>query len=121
MATTTPRVRQLRRDKTLFALAMNAIRLHLEEDDQLARQPQLREAPDTDLLHVQQGIDQWVGLATGYIMRKFRCPAAQSMQLLGELLAELKSSIPVSELRQVPYQRALSLPPDLAASQLPAA
>lgn len=119
---TTPRMRQLRRDKTLFALAMNAIRLHLEEDDRLARQPQLREAPDADLLQIQQGIDQWVGLATGYVMRKFRCPAAQTVQLLGELLVELKTSIPVAELRQVPYQQALALPPGLLASQeLPAA
>lgn len=118
---TTPRMRQLRRDKTLFTLAMNTIRLHLEEDDRLAQQPQLREAPDADLLHVQQGVDQWVGLATGYIMRKFRCPAAQSMELLGGLLAELKASIPVAELRQVPYQQALALPPEFLASQQPAA
>ncbi|TDN38420.1 hypothetical protein E4631_03010 [Hymenobacter sp. UV11] len=117
----TPRPRQLRRDKTLFSLAMNTIRLHLEEDDRLAQQPQLREAPDADLLLIQQSIDQWVGLATGYVMRKFRCPAAQSMELLGELLADLKSGIPVSELRQVPYQHALSLPPELAASQSPVA
>lgn len=116
-----PRLRQLRRDNTLFALAMNAIRLHLEEDDRLARQPQLREAPDADLLHIQQGIDQWVGLATGYVMRKFRCPAPQVMRLLGELLAELKTSTPVDELRQVPYNQALNLPPELLASQQPAA
>jgi len=115
-------MRQLRRDKTLFTLAMNAIRLHLEEDDRLARQPHLREAPDAGLLQIQQGIDQWAGLATGYVMRKFRCPAAQTMQLLGELLVELKASIPVDELRQVPYQQALDLPPKLLASQqLPAA
>ncbi len=117
----TPRPRQLRRDKTLFSLAMNTIRLHLEEDDRLARQPQLREAPDADLLHIQHSIDQWVGLATGYVVRKFRCPAAQSMVLLGELLAELKSGIPVAELRQVPYQHALSLPPELAGRQPPPA
>lgn len=117
----TPRMRQLRRDKTLFTLAMNAIRLHLEEDDRLAQQPQLREAPDADLLLIQQSIDQWVGLATGYVMRKFRCPAAQTMELLGELLAELKTSIPVAELRQVPFTQALALPRELLADQLPVA
>lgn len=117
----TPRPRQLRRDKTLFALAMHAIRLHLEEEDRLARQPQLREVPDTDLLHIQHSIDQWAGLATGYIMRKFRCPMALALQLLGELQAELKRSIPVGELRQVPFTQALALPPGLVASQQPAA
>jgi hypothetical protein len=116
-----PRLRQLRRDNTLFKLAMNAIRLHLEEDDRLARQPHLREAPDADLLLIQQHIDQWVGLATNYLMRKFRCPAAQAMQLLGELLVDLKTGIPVAELRQVPYQQALFLPPDWVTNQLPAA
>jgi hypothetical protein len=108
-----PRLRQLRRDNTLFKLAMNAIRLHLEEDDRLAQQPHLREAPDADLLLIQQGIDQWVGLATRYVMRKFRCPAPQTIQLLGELLTELKASIPVAELRQVPFQQAMHLPPGL--------
>ena len=82
-----PRLRQLRRDNTLFKLAMNAIRLHLEEDDRLAQQPQLREAPDADLAFIQHSIDQWVGAATNYVAHKFRCPAAQAMQLLGELLA----------------------------------
>lgn len=115
----TPRLRQLRRDNTLFKLAMNAIRLHLEEDDRLARQPQLREAPDADLLLIQQHIDQWVGLATNYTAHKFRCPAAQAMQLLGELLTDLKTSIPVAELRQVPYQQALFLPPAWVANQPP--
>lgn len=118
---TTPRLRQLRRDKTLFALAMNAIRLHLEEDDRLARQPHLREAPDADLLLIQQRIDQWAGLATGYIMRKFRCPIALALQLLGELQAELKMSIPMAELRQVPFTQALALPPELMASPPPPA
>lgn len=112
-----PRLRQLRRDNTLFNLAMNAIRLHLEEDDRLAQQPQLREAPDADLLLIQQHIDQWIGLATSYLMRKFRCPAAQAMQLLGELMANLKMGIPVAELRQVPFQQALFLPPAWATNQ----
>lgn len=106
-----PRLRQLRRDNTLFTLAMNALRLHLEEDDRLARQPQLRGAPDADLAFIQQSIDQWASLATSYVMRKFRCPAPQAMQLLGELLVDLKTGIPVGELRQVPYQQALYLPP----------
>lgn len=115
-----PRLRQLRRDNTLFKLAMNASRLHLEEDDRLARQPQLRAAPDADLEFIQQSIDQWVGLATNYIAHKFRCPAAQAMQLLGELLIDLKTSIPVAELRQVPYQQALFLPPAWVTNQQPA-
>ncbi|GAA4494576.1 hypothetical protein GCM10023172_04950 [Hymenobacter ginsengisoli] len=106
-----PRIRQLRRDNTLFKLAMNTVRLHLEEHDRLAQQPQLREAPDDDLKVIQHSIDQWVGAATNYIAHRFRCPAPQAMQLLGELLVDLKRSIPVGELRQVPYQRALFLPP----------
>jgi hypothetical protein len=112
-----PRLRQLRRDNLLFKLAMNAVRLHLEEDDRLAQQPHLREAPDADLAFIQQSIDQWVGVATNYLMRKFRCAAPQAMQLLGELLVDLKTGIPVAELRQVPYQQALFLPPDWIANQ----
>ena len=112
-----PRLRQLRRDNLLFKLAMNAVRLHLEEDDRLARQPHLRETPDADLLLIQQSIDQWVGLASSYLMRKFRCAAPQAMQLLGELLVDLKTGIPVGELRQVPFQQALYLPPAWATSQ----
>ncbi|MVN78265.1 hypothetical protein GO988_18195 [Hymenobacter sp. HMF4947] len=115
----TPRLRQLRRDKTLFTLAMNAVRLHLEEEDRLAQQPHLHETPDADLLLIHQSIDQWVGLATGYIMRKFRCPAAQAMELLGELQTELKASISMAELRQVPFQQALHLPPAVSAIQQP--
>jgi hypothetical protein len=111
----TPRPRQLRRDKTLFPLAMNITRLHLEEADRLALQPHLREAPDADLLLIQQSIDQWVGVATGYVMQKHRCQATQAMQLLGELLADLKAAISVNELRQVPFQHAL--PPQPIASQ----
>lgn len=116
-----PRLRQLRRDKTLFALAMNAIRLHLEEDDRLALQPQLREAPDAALLFIQQNIDRWVSLSTSYLMQKYRCPAAQAMQLLGELQADLKMGVSINELRQVPYQHALAMPADLLAGQQPTA
>lgn len=112
-----PRLRQLRRDNTLFKLAMNTVRLHLEENDRLAQQPQLRAADDADLAFIQESIDQWVGLATNYIAHRFRCPAAQAMQLLGELLIDLKASIPVGELRQVPYQQALYLPPAWVESQ----
>lgn len=115
-----PRLRQLRRDNLLFKLALNAVRLHLEEDDRLARQPQLRTAPDADLAFIQHSIDQWVGVAASYIASKFRCPAAQAMQLLGELLVDLKTSIPVSELRQVPYQQALYQPPAWVSGQPPA-
>lgn len=116
-----PRLRQLRRDKTLFTLAMNAVRLHLEEADRLHQQPQLREAPDADLQLIQQSIDQWVDLATGYLMRKYRCPLRQALELLGELQGDLQRTIPASELRQVPFTAALSLPPALLAAQQEAA
>jgi len=112
-----PRLRQLRRDNTLFKLAMNTVRLHLEEHDRLAQQPQLREAPDEELQFIQHSIDQWVGLASNYLAHKFRCPAPQAMQSLGELLIDLKASIPVGELRQVPFQQALYLPPAWVAGQ----
>ena len=115
-----PRLRQLRRDNTLFKLAMNTVRLHLEEHDRLAQQPQLRTAPDADLAFIQGSIDQWVGLASNYIAHRFRCPAQQAMQSLGELLIDLKAGIPVGELRQVPYQQALFLPPTWVAGQQPA-
>lgn len=115
-----PRLRQLRRDNLLFKLAMNAIRLHLEEDDRITQNPHLRTAPDADLAFIQQSIDQWVGTATNYITHKFRCPAPQAMQLLGELLIDLKTGIPVGELRQVPYQQALFLPPAWVTGQQPA-
>ena len=116
-----PRLRQLRRDKTLFGLAMNIVRLHLEEHDQLAQQPQLREEPNDTLQLIQQSIDQWVGVATDYLMRKFRCSAAQAMELLGELMADLKVGVPVQELRQVPFEVALRLPPELLAQPQPSA
>jgi hypothetical protein len=116
-----PRLRQLRRDNTLFTLAMNAIRLHLEEEDRLAWQPGLREAPDADLLLIQQSIDQWASLATSYIMRRFRCPMATALQLLGELQNDLKMTVPVAELRQVPFTRALAFPYEPVASEQPAA
>jgi len=116
-----PRLRQLRRDNTLFKLAMNTVRLHMEEEDRLARQPQLRTAPDADLAFIQESIDQWVGLASNYIAHKFRCPAQQAMQSLGELLINLKTGIPVGELRQVPYQQALFLPPAWVSGQPAAA
>lgn len=115
-----PRLRQLRRDKTLFTLAMNTIRLHLEEADRLASQPQLREAPDADLLLIQQSIDQWAGLASGYIMQKFKCPLPMALQLLGELQNDLKMSVSVDELRQVHFSRALAFAPGPAAGEQPA-
>lgn len=117
----TPRIRQLRRDRTLFTLALNTIRLHLEEEERLARQPHLREAPDADLLLIQQSVDQWVSLSASYIMRKFRCQLAQALQLLGELQAEMKRGIPLAELWQLPLAGALSLPPALLAEQQPQA
>jgi hypothetical protein len=112
-----PRLRQLRRDKTLFGLAMNATRLHLEEADRINQQPELREAPDDALQLIQYSIDQWAGLATSYVIRKYRCPAPQAMQLLGELLADIRAGVPMQELRQVPFEVALRLPPGLLTQQ----
>jgi len=108
-----PRLRQLRRDKTLFGLAMNATRLHLEEADRLHQQPELREAPDETMQLIQYSIDQWANLSTSYVMQKYRCPAPQAIQLLGEMMADLRASVPVNELRQVPFQAALALPREL--------
>jgi hypothetical protein len=115
-----PRIRQLRRDKTVFSLSLNIIRLHLEENELLRQQPHLREAPDAVMLLVQQSIDQWVNLATGYIIRKHNCSAGEALQLLGELQAELKGSIPAAEVWQIPLNAVLALPPELLASQQPA-
>jgi hypothetical protein len=110
-----PRMRQLRRDKTVFNLVMNIIRIYLEEDSRLAQQPHLREDPDADLLHLQQVADQWLRLATAYIIRKHRCPMAAAIQMVAELQAELKASIPESEIRAVPLSAVLNLPPGLLA------
>ena len=111
-----PRMRQLRRDKTVFSLLMNIIRIYLEEDDRLAQQPQLREAPDADLLHLQQTADQWLGLATAYIIRKHRCSMASAIQLMAELQAELKASIPEGEVRRMPLSAVMNLPAELQAA-----
>jgi hypothetical protein len=116
-----PRLRQLRRDKTVFSLALNIIRLHLEESELLRQYPDLREAPDAVLLLVQQSIDQWVNLATGHIMRKHNCPAGEALQLLGELQTEMKANIPAEEAWQIPLGSVLALPPELLASQQQAA
>jgi hypothetical protein len=115
-----PRIRQLRRDKTVFSLSLNIIRLHLEENELLKQQPHLREAPDAVMLLVQQSIDQWVNLAAGYITRKHNCSAGEALQLLGELQAEMKGSIPAAEVWQIPLNAVLALPPELLASQQPA-
>lgn len=116
-----PRIRQLRRDKTMFTLALKAVRLQLEEADLLAQQPELVAAPDAALLLVQQSMDQWVSLGSGYLMQKFRCSLSQALQLIGELQQQLRQGIPVEELRQLPMQEALFLPPELLATQQPAA
>ncbi|TVT41808.1 hypothetical protein FNT36_10320 [Hymenobacter setariae] len=116
-----PRLRQLRRDKTIFSLCLNIIRLHLEENALIGQQPELREAPDTMLLLVQQSIDQWVSLATGHIMQKHNCAAGDALQLLGELQNEMKANIPAAEVWQIPLPSVLALPPELLASQQPQA
>lgn len=116
-----PRLRQLRRDKVIFSLSLNIIRLHLEESELLRQYPDLREAPDAVLLLVQQSIDQWVSLASGHIMRKHNCPAGEALQLIGELQTEMKANIPAEEVWQIPLGTVLVLPPELLASQQPAA
>ncbi len=108
-----PRMRQLRRDKTVFSLAMNARRLRVEEDDRVARQPHLRESPDTELKLIQQVADQWVGLAGAYIVQKHRCSVPQAMQLLAELFLEIEQAVPLGEIRVVPLSQVMNLPPGL--------
>ncbi len=112
-----PRARQLRRDKTVFHLLMNVVRLHLEEDARLARQPQLRDFPDQELLIIQQAIDQWVGLATGYVMQKHKCPLPTALRVISEVQAELKAVVPAEEVWAVPLSAVLNLPPGLQAAQ----
>lgn len=117
-----PRLRQLRRDKLLFTLALNTVRLHLEESDRIALAPHLLEAPDEDLQLIQQHLFQWVNLSTGYITRKYRCSIQVALELLGELQNDLKRTISPTELRQMPLQGLLQVPAELpAGEQLPAA
>ena len=106
-------MRQLRRDKTVFSLAMNARRLRVEEDDRVARQPHLRESPDTELRLIQQVADHWVGLAGAYIVQRHRCSAPQAMQSLAELLQELAETVPLQAVRDVPLSQVMNLPPGL--------
>jgi hypothetical protein len=108
-----PRARQLRRDKTVFSLLMNVCRLHLEEDDRLARQPELRDFPDAELLQIQQVADQWLGMALAYVIQKHRCPMPTALRVVGEVLAELKEIIPAEEVRVVPLSVVLELPEEL--------
>lgn len=114
-----PRARQLRRDKKVFNLLMNVCRLHLEESDRLAQQPELRETPDSDLLLIQQIADQWLGLAMSYVMQKHNCQFAPTLRAIGELQADLKQGIPAAEMRQVPLSQVLQLPPELVARLQP--
>jgi hypothetical protein len=117
-----PRLRQLRRDKLLFTLALNTVRLHLEEADRLALAPHLHEAPDADLQLIQQHLDRWVSTSTTYVMQKYRCSVKEALELIGELQNDLKRGISPSELRQVPLQGLLHVPPEaLAGEQPPAA
>jgi hypothetical protein len=101
-----PRLRQLRRDKLLFTLALNTVRLHLEEADRIALAPHLREAPDEDLQLIQHHLFRWVDLSTTHIMHKYHCALPAALELLGELQNDLKRNISLGELRQVPLQGA---------------
>jgi hypothetical protein len=103
-------MRQLRRDKTVFNLVMNIIRIYLEEDSLLTQQPHLHEAPDASLQYLQQVADQWLRLATTYVIRKHRCSLTAAIQMVAELQAELKAAIPEAEIRAVPLEAVLTLP-----------
>ena len=106
-----PRLRQLRRDNLLFTLALNTVRLHLEESDRIALAPHLRETPDEDLQLIQHHLFRWVDLSTTHIMHKYRCALPVALELLGELQNDLKRNIPLGELRQVPLQGVPQLVP----------
>ncbi len=106
-----PRLRQLRRDKLLFTLALNTVRLHLEEAERIAQAPHLRDAPDEDLQLIQYHLFRWVDLSTTHIRHKYRCPLPVALELLGELQNDLKRNIPVAELWQVPLQGVPQLVP----------
>ncbi|MGI4872461.1 MAG: hypothetical protein ACRYFX_14945 [Janthinobacterium lividum] len=108
----TLRVRQLRRDKDLFALVMNAIRLHLELHDRLAQQPHLREQPDADWLHLQQTAAKWLVAATAYVIRKHHTSKEPAMRAVKELMAELQE-IPESVVRQVAVSAVQNFPDEL--------
>lgn len=108
-----PRLRQLRRDKTVFSLLMNMLRLQLEEDDRLERLPHLENAPDAELLHIQETADQWLGLAIAYVMRKHHCSFEAAQRVVAELEAQLQDDIPKTEMRSVPLTEVLNFPAHL--------
>lgn len=107
-----PRLRQLRRDKTVFALVLNISRLHLEEEVCLSQPP--RPVPDTELLRIQEATGQWITMATSYVMQKYRCQLPQAIQLLGELRIEFGKNIPVEEIRRIPLSVVLQVPAEAA-------
>jgi hypothetical protein len=108
-----PRARQLRRDKVVFSLLMNVVRLHLEESDRLAQQPELRDFPDAELLHLQQVADEWLGIGLRHVMYHYKCTMPTALRVVGEVLTDLKASIPAAHVRQMPLSEVMELPSEL--------
>lgn len=110
-----PRLRQLRRDDRLFPLAMNVLRLDTEEDKRIAQHPALESDPDAELTQIKQGRDRWLAVAIIHVAQKHRCRPAQALQLLDELVEELKQTVPHTEIWAVPVAEVLDFPPELSA------
>lgn len=112
-----PRLRQVRRDKIVFGFVLNVVRLDLEDDDQLAHQPALREAPDEALQHLRRIVQYWLGVAAIYVMRKSRCSPEAAVRVVTELREELEETMSEVEIRAVSLREALDVPTE----QLPSA
>ena len=105
-----PRLRQLRRDKSVFSFMLNVVRLDLEEFEQLARQPELRAVPDDSLQHLRRVRQYWQGVAAIYVMRKSHCAPEAAVRVTDELRAELAGELPEAKIRAVPLPAALDVP-----------
>ncbi|WP_201983309.1 hypothetical protein [Hymenobacter rubidus] len=105
-----PRLRQLRRDKTVFGFVVNVVRLDLEEDERLALQPGLQDAPDEALQHLRRVRQYWQGVAAIYVMRKSHCSPDAAVRVTEELRDELGDELPEAEIRAVPLREVLDVP-----------
>ena len=112
-----PRLRQLRRDKTVFGFVLNVVRLDLEEDERLAHQPALHDAPGEALLHLRRIRQYWLGVAAVCVMRRSRCSPEAAVRAVTELCEELGETMAEAEIRAVPLREALDVP----AERLPSA
>lgn len=108
-----PRLRQLRRDKTIFGYVLNVVRLDLEEDERLVLQPGLRTQPDETLQHLDRIRRYWLGLAAISVMRKSRCTAESAVRVTEELRDELSDTLTEEEIRAVPLHEARDVPVEL--------